>query len=715
MVPGVHRRWLEPQAFGLLLALSPLPGLAQDGALDVRKQEAEAQFQAGLRMVAERNTDRAIEFFQHATALDPAHAGAHFYAGLAFLQRGYTSLRLADHHLSRAIELDDANPRRYHWRGIVRLRLGEFAAATADFEAVLERAPESPATLRALGTALLRLGAPGPAAAALRQAVDLEPEPLEPRWNLELATRRAGDSPERLPDRYRLDLPDRGAPSPVRFEEVSAEVGIERWSRGRGSAWADFDGDGDLDLLSLGIRDPHALYRNRLREDGRAVFEPAAAETGLLDSRGGWSGLFFDFDRDGDPDLHVTRDGWDGRDGNSFYRNEGGAFREVTAAVGLAGPLDAFTAAAADVNRDGWLDLYVANGVGTPGGSPNRLFLGAPGGFVERGEAFGVADHGRSVGSAFGDYDQDGWPDLLVANFFGGPELYRNLNGAGFENVTAAAGLEAPVEAFVGFFFDTDNDGWLDIFVVGFTPDMETALQSQVEGRAVHEGSRLALYRNDRDGTFTDVTEAAGLSWNLGAMAAAFGDVDNDGWLDLFIGAGAPPMERLEPNRLFRNLGDGTFADVSEAAGLADLGKGHGAAFADYDEDGDLDLFVPIGGAFPGDRQRSALYRNDAAQQPAANHWLQLRLHASTLHPDAAGAQVRLRVTAEDDAAVQLRELAIGGGFGITPSPILQFGLGPHAAAAEISIRWPGGARRVLRDVPANQRLEVREDPPAPR
>ena len=713
MVPGVNRLGLEALAFGLLLALSPVPLSAQDGAPDVRKQEAEAHFQHGLRMVGLRNNDRAIELFQYAIALDPDHAGAHFYVGLAYIQRGYTSLRRADHHLSRAIANDGSNPRQYHWRGIARLRLGDYPAATADFEVALRETPDSATTLRALGAALLRMGAPGPAGAALRQAVDLEPDLLETRWNLMVAAERAGDDPDSLPERYRLDIPDRGAASPFRFEEVSAEVGIERWSRARGSGWADFDGDGDLDLVALGIRDPHALYRNRLVEDGAATFTPAALDAALFDPRGGWSALFFDYDRDGDPDLYVTRDGWDGEDANSLYRNDGGRFVDVAAAAGVASAADGFTAAVADVNRDGLLDLYVANGVATRGGAPNELFLGAPEGrFVERGEAMGVADHGRAVGSAFGDYDGDGWPDLLVVNFFDGPVLYRNLEGAGFEDVSAAAGIAAPHEGFVGFFFDYDNDGWLDIYIVGFASDMEVALQSRMEGRAVHEGSRLALYRTDRDGAFTDVTTEAGLSRNLGAMAATFGDYDNDGWQDIFIGVGAPPMERFEANRLFRNRGDGTFADVSASAGMDDLGKGHGATFADPDHDGDLDLFVPIGGAFPGDRQRSRFYRNPASQLPHPNGWLHILLRASRLHPDAVGAQVAVRVTDAPEAPVQLQEVAVGGGFGVTPSPILEFGLGQHQTVAEVTIRWPGGGHRVLRNVPANQRILVIEDEP---
>ena len=212
--------------------------------------------------------------------------------GLAYIQRGYTSLWRADHHLSRAIAVDGSNPRQYHWRGIARLRLGDYPAATADFEVVLRETPDSATTLRALGAALLRMGAPGPAAAALRQAADLEPELLETRWNLMVAAARAGDDPDALPERYRFDIPDRDAASPFRFEEVSAEIGIERWSRARGSGWADYDGDDDLDLVALGIRDPHALYRNRLVEDGATTFAPASLDTALFDPRGGWSALF---------------------------------------------------------------------------------------------------------------------------------------------------------------------------------------------------------------------------------------------------------------------------------------------------------------------------------------------------------------------------------------------------------------------------------------
>ena len=134
------------------------------------------------------------------------------------------------------------------------------------------------------------MGALGPSSAALHQAVDLEPEMLEPRWNLMIATERVSEDPASLPERYRLDRPDRRTISPVRFDEVSGEVEIERWSRARRSGWADFDGDDDLDLFALGIRDPHALYRNQLHEEGSAAFASAALDAALFDPRGGLPG-----------------------------------------------------------------------------------------------------------------------------------------------------------------------------------------------------------------------------------------------------------------------------------------------------------------------------------------------------------------------------------------------------------------------------------------
>ncbi|TDI41651.1 MAG: hypothetical protein E2P02_14525 [Acidobacteria bacterium] len=666
------------------------------------KELAERHFDHAYELLGKKLYVKAIDQFLYVLALDPSHHDAHFYAGLAYIQRGLTGLEQADHHLSRAIELDPRNPRQFHYRGVVRMRLGAYEEAVSDLQHMLAAEDDYYLSLYSLGATLMRLERYREAVDILKRAVDANPSLLEPRWNLALAMRFAGEDPASLPTKYRLELSTEGiGPSPIVFEDVAERSGITRYSRARGSGWSDVDGDGDLDLFAVGIHDPHALYRN----DGNGTFTDITVDSGLFDPTGGWSALWADYDNDGDPDLYVTRDGWDGELPNSLYRNDEGVFIDVAERAGVAGARDSFTAAFADIDHDGDLDLYVANGVATEGGSPNELFLNNGNGtFTEVADRYGVANHGRSIGSAFGDYDNDGWPDLLVVNFFGHPALYHNNQGQSFSNVSRSAGITRPYQGFVGFFFDYDNDGWLDIFIVGFAAKMEEALRSARAGAAVNEASRLALYRNNQDGTFTELAEAAGLAKNFGAMAASFGDIDNDGYLDIYLGCGAPAIERFEPNKLFLNGGNGVFTDISAAAGVDHLGKGHGVSFADYDGDGDLDIYVPTGGAFLGDRQADALYRNPGT----SNHWLHVKLRGTTGHRDAVGAQVRVRF----GETLVMQEVTIGGGFGSTNSLILEFGLGEATSADELEIRWPAGARRVLHNVAADQRILVVEAKP---
>ena len=660
---------------------------------------AEKHFQYGYQLLGKKQFDQSISQLLYVLSLAPRHRAAHFYVGLAYIEKGLTGLEQAAHHLSRAIEIDPSNPRQFHYRGVVRMRLGAYEDAVSDFRRMLQADPDYYSTLYSLGATLMRLARYREAVEVLRKAVEAEPEKLEPRWNLRLATMLSGDDPNTLPPRHRIELSRVGrGESPVRFSEVARDIGIRRYSRGRGSGWSDLDGDGDLDLFAVGIRDPHALFRN----DGKGGFTEATLDAGLLDPNGGWSALLADYDNDGDPDIYVTRDGWDGEAPNSLYRNDRGVFIDVAASAGVEGSLDSFTAAFADIDNDGDLDLYVANGVATQGGSPNQLFRNEGNGtFTEIAAEAGVANHGRSIGCAFGDYDNDGWQDLLVVNFFGHPALYHNEGGERFRDVSRQAGVVLPKEGFVGFFFDYDNDGWQDLFLVGFAGEMEEALRSAVAGRSVNERNRLVLYRNKRDGTFADVTLEAGLARNFGAMAASYGDIDNDGLLDIYLGCGAPAMERFEPNRLFRNRGDGTFVDISSSAGVDNLGKGHGVSLADYDADGDLDIFVPTGGAFLGDRQPDSLYRNEGTP----HHWLHVKLTGTRSNRDAVGARVTIRLGDE----LRMQEIACGGGFGSTNSLELEFGLGPSPRVDELEVRWPSGLRQVLKDLAGDQKILITE------
>ncbi len=686
---SLHPQMLAAQGHAGLFTISPQ-----------RQPLIRKHFQHGVDRARAGELQTAIGHFQYCISLDAAFLDAYFMLGLVYYHLGLAYLHETDYAMSRVLELKAHHPDALVYRGLTRMRLGAFAAAEQDFKALLALAPDTLPVKRDLANAYLRQGKIDDAIAMYQGVADQDANDLIARWNLQVAYAQKGEGAAALPDAYRLTFnTDRVATSPVTFSDVAASLGVDALTRGRGSAWSDYDGDGDSDLFTVGIQDPHHLYRN----NGDGTFTDVTTDAGLLDPRGGWASLFFDYDGDGNRDLFVTRDGWRGPAPNSLYRNNGDStFTDIADQAGLAGHHNSFTAALADIDRDGDIDLYVANGVSEAGGAPNTLYRNqGDGTFIDIAVQAGVAHHGRSIGSAFGDYDNDGWPDLFVINIDGPNALYRNNGDGTFQDRTEVAGIQVPHDGFVGFFFDYDNDGWLDLFATGWTENYQEVLQSAISGVPSQERNRLALYRNNRDGTFQDVTHEAGLARTYGAMAAQFGDIDNDGWLDIYLGNGGPPMDTYEPNILLRNTGQGTFVDITASAGVGNLGKGHGATFADYDRDGDLDLYAPIGGAMFGDRQPNSLYRNSGT----SNHWLKLRLQPGASHPHAIGT--RLAFTTSEGP----RHLTVAGGtgFGSMNDPVVFVGLGQATQVDRLDVVWPSGRRERVLNLAADQQLLLTE------
>ena len=207
---------------------------------------------------------------------------------------------------------------------------------------------------------------------------------------------------------------------------------------------------------------------------------------------------------------------------------------------------------------------------------------------------------------------------------------------------------------------------------------------------------------NKGDGTFEDVTVQAGLQGTYGAMAANFGDIDNDGFPEIYLGAGGPAMERYEPNVLFLNKRNGSFVDVTSSSGTGDLCKGHGQTFADFDGDGKLDIYSPCGGSWSGDRQPNALFRNLGG---TSNHWLTIRTRGVKSNRDGIGARVTVTVGGSPYTA----EVTSGGGFGSTNSLELEFGLGKATKADKIRLRWPSGQEQEFTGVAADQFVTLTE------
>ena len=580
-----------------------------------------------------------------------------------------------------------------------RLRQGELSHALDFGRQLMQRLPQDRLVHLLAGTAALWAGDDA-AVPILQQAVDLSSQHfdrLKALWLLKLHYNQRGGYPAALSGRYRFHtFRPPLSESHLRFTDIAVESGVDKTDRGRGSAWLDFDDDGDFDLFSVGIQAVHALYRN----DGGGNFADVTKEKGLDDRRGGWGASSVDYDNDGDPDLFVSRDAWEGRAANSLYRNDGDRFVDIAPQAGVADSGASFTATWGDYNNDSYLDLYVANGV-IGDGDTNRLYRNnGDGTFAEMGTAAAVADSGNTIGTAFGDYDNDGRPDLYVVNIGQPNRLYRNNGDGTFADRALAAGVSYPLDGgYVTFFFDYNNDGQLDIFAA-LMSSFNDALNSAIEGQAV-EPNRPFLYHNNGDGTFADITQLAGLARSFGTMGIGMGDIDNDGFADIYLANGGPEMYRLEPNTLFRNRGDGTFADVTELANVGNLGKGHGATFADFDRDGDLDLYAGLGGHYNGDVWPNSLYRNDGTN----GYYLQVELQGTRSNRDAIGA----RLTLYSGAHRVHTQVASGFGFGSNNALTTHLGLGTQRHIDRLEVHWPSGLKQQWQNVAPNQAIRIIE------
>ena len=674
------------QSAGRLLDELPTPARQRPAA---RLLEARLLAFGGFAREAELAVNEILD--QYPNSLDGRLLLAELYLQAAATMNLERATALCSEALSAQPQRRDA-----HYLLLqATLRLGRFPAALERSRSLLDAYPDDGHAYLLAGTAAFWAG-DDRARPWLEKAVDrLESlDRLEALWLLKLTHERQGEDALALLPRYRF--PQRVSvptATDLRFVDVAARVGVAKKDRGRGSAWLDFDGDGDSDLFSVGIQVEHALYRN----DG-GQFRDVAQATGLADARGGWAATSADFDNDGDSDLFVSRDAWEGRAPNSLYRNDSGVFIDSGRAAGMADSSDSFTAAWLDFDGDGYLDLYVANGV-TGTGVPNALLHNQQNGaFLNVATAAAVADSGKTIGTAAGDFDGDGRTDLYAVNIGQLNRLYRNLGDGTFADVAERAGVLFPVEGgYVAFFFDLDNDGHLDLFASTMSafPDV---LNSMVTGEAI-EPNRPFLYRNLGDGTFADIAVAAGLKRSFGSMGAGLGDLDNDGFVDIYLANGGPQMARLEPNALYRNMGDGTFADITATAGTGSLGKGHGATFADFDQDGDLDLYAGLGGHYDADTWDNALYRNDGPAQ----HYLSIELVGTPANRSAIGA----RVAAFAAGRIIRAQRQSGFGFGSSNEPLLHLGLGSATRVDSLHVLWPGQPPQRFFDLPVDCRIRI--------
>jgi tetratricopeptide (TPR) repeat protein len=527
-----------------------------------------------------------------------------------------------------------------------------------------------------------------------------KPEDIEVRWLLNVAYMALGTWPDAVPPKLRVEPSAFASGEDVgRFPDVARQAGLDVFASAGGVIVDDLTGSGRLDVVTSNFYScgPMHYFGN----NGDGTYSERTAAAGLRDQVGGLNLVQADYNNDRCTDILVLRGGWEVPQRNSLLRNNcNGTFTDVTAEAGLAvPPTSTQTAAWADVNNDGWLDLFVGNE-----DTRAQLFLNdGMGHFTDIATQAGVDRSTFAKGVTAGDFDNDGFVDFYVSNYDGTNQLYRNNHDNTFTERAAAAGVPGAGRGFATWFFDYDNDGWLDLFVTSYFMSVDDSARTYLN--LPHNAPSLKLYRNRGNGTFEDVTHRVGLDKVFMPMGANFGDIDNDGFLDIYLGMGSPSYAALVPHVLLRNQGGQRFVDVTASSGTGELHKGHGVAFADLDNDGDEDIIAEIGGATPGDSHAMRVFENPGH----GNDWLSVKLSGITTNRSAIGA--RLAVTVENEAGRRTiyRQVGTGGTFGASPLE-QHVGLGRHARILDVDITWPAsGTRQHFTNVPVNQAIAVEE------
>ncbi len=523
----------------------------------------------------------------------------------------------------------------------------------------------------------------------------------ELQWLLNVSYMTAGWYPDKVPRQY-LIPPDafKSKENIGRFVDVAPAAGLNIFGMAGGAIVDDFDNDGLLDVVTSDLDDctPMKFFHN----NGDGTFSDRTARAKLSDQLGGLNLIQADYNNDGCVDILVLRGAWDFPRRLSLLRNNcDGTFTDVTQQSGLGKvPTSTQTAVWTDIDNDGKLDLFIGNEY-----SPSQLFLNrGDGTFEDISHAAGIDRVAFSKAVVAADYDNDGYPDFYVSNLNGENFLYHNNGDRTFTEVGAKAGVQAPWMSFAAWFFDYDNDGWPDLFVNSYANSTEETALSYVG--LPHNAETLKLYKNLGNGTFKDVTADVGLDRVFMTMGSNFGDIDNDGYLDVYLGNGNPSYASLIPNVLLHNREGKSFVDVSASSGTGAMTKGHGVAFADFANNGNEDIFVVMGGATPGDRHNARLFENPGN----ANDWITLHLVGVKSNRSAIGARITVTVeNGQREHRAIYRTVGSGGSFGASPLE-QHIGLGKSARIEKIEIWWPASnTRQVFSNVKNNQFLEIKE------
>jgi hypothetical protein len=470
----------------------------------------------------------------------------------------------------------------------------------------------------------------------------------------------------------RLDAQSGTVVTNATFTKITVGNIVSEHGNTYSGSWGDYDNDGFIDLVAANgapsLNENEFLYRN----DGTGAFTKITGINVVTNGGVSFAAAWGDYDNDGYLDLFIPNLGQK----NFLYRNTGnGAFTKITAGNIVNDIANSVSCAWGDYDNDGYLDLFVAN----RGGQKNFLYHNNGDGlFTKITIGTIVNDIGSAEGCAWGDYDSDGFLDLFVANYGQRNFLYHNNRNGTFTRVTTGSIATDVANSVCAAWGDYDNDGYLDLFVSSF-------------------GGNNLLYRNNRDGTFNKITTGRVVTDGGTSVGCTWGDYDNDGNLDLFVSNASG-----ERNFLYRNNGDSSFGKIATGNIVTDGGDSIGCAWGDYDNDGFLDLFVANRAG-----QNNFLYRNDGN----TNHWLRVKCIGTVANRTAIGTKVRIKATIGGIEVWQIRQISGGDGENNSDSLMAHFGLGDATVIDSVRVEWPSGAIQEFEKASANQTLTIIEPP----
>jgi hypothetical protein len=512
---------------------------------------------------------------------------------------------------------------------------------------------------------------------------------------------------------------------------------FEGGSIGTGVAIGDYDGDGRPDIFVVTKNHGCRLFRNL----GGYRFEDVTRKAGVGAEPGVWNvgATFVDINNDGLLDIYVCRFNAP----NLLYINQGdGTFREMAHAYGLDIKDSSVMAAFSDYDRDGWLDVYVTTNILNSAAHPNGqrgylLHNNRDGTFTNVTEPAGITGESQSHSATWWDFDNDGWPDLYVANDYGIPDrLYHNNRDGTFTDVIDQVIPHTSFYSMGSDLGDVNNDGLVDLFVADMAATTHLKDQNSIaasrerpeefdNSTAAMKLQRSALYLNTGTGHALEASYLAGIAASDWTWSVRFEDLDNDGRLDLFVTNGfnrdpnpdvnasamnvENPADRIkvlynstvlvETHLAFRNMGDLRFESVGPAWGLNQRGVGFGAAFGDLSGDGNLDLVYTN---YEGD---VTLMRNDCD----SGHVVNVDLRGTVSNRYGVGATVRI----ESALGIQVRPLVLARGYLSSSEPMLHFGLGADTLVKRLTVTWPSGKAQSFENLAVDRRYTVTEPPGA--